>query len=45
MLELLSYFQKDADFIGIGRGLIADPEWVNKVQFGKEDTIRKCIFM
>lgn len=33
----------EADFIGIGRGLIADPEWVNKVQFGKEDTIRKCI--
>lgn len=32
-----------ADFIGIGRGLIADPEWVNKVRFGKEDTIRKCI--
>ncbi|MGL6200158.1 MAG: FAD-dependent oxidoreductase [Lachnospiraceae bacterium] len=32
-----------ADFIGIGRGLIADPEWVNKVSFGKEDTIRKCI--
>lgn len=33
----------EADFIGIGRGLIADPEWVNKVQFGKEDMIRKCI--
>ena len=24
----------DADFIGMGRGLIADPEWVNKVEFG-----------
>lgn len=23
----------EADFIGIGRGLIADPEWVNKVQY------------
>ena len=22
----------DADFIGMGRGLIADPEWVNKVE-------------
>lgn len=32
-----------ADFIGIGRGLIADPNWVNKVQFGQEETIRKCI--
>ena len=25
----------DADLIGMGRGLIADPDWVNKVQFGK----------
>lgn len=33
----------DADFIGMGRGLIADPDWVNKVEFGKEDTLRKCI--
>jgi 2,4-dienoyl-CoA reductase-like NADH-dependent reductase (Old Yellow Enzyme family)/thioredoxin reductase len=33
----------DADFIGMGRGLIADPEWVNKVQFGHECDIRKCI--
>ena len=33
----------DADFIGIGRGLIADPDWVNKVEFGCEDDIRKCI--
>lgn len=33
----------EADFIGIGRGLIADPNWVNKVEFGQEDTIRKCI--
>ena len=33
----------DADLIGIGRGLIADPNWVNKVQFGAEDEIRKCI--
>lgn len=33
----------DADLIGMGRGLIADPDWVNKVQFGKEDDLRKCI--
>ncbi|MCC0650251.1 FAD-dependent oxidoreductase [Clostridioides sp. ZZV15-6598] len=33
----------DADFIGMGRGLIADPNWVEKVKNGKEDSIRKCI--
>lgn len=33
----------DADIIGMGRGLIADPEWVNKVQFGDVRDIRKCI--
>lgn len=33
----------DADLIGIGRGLIADPEWVNKVDFGNVCDIRKCI--
>lgn len=33
----------DADFIGMGRGLIADPNWVNKVEFGEEESIRKCI--
>ncbi len=33
----------DADLIGMGRGLIADPEWVNKVQFGDIRDIRKCI--
>lgn len=32
-----------ADLIGMGRGLIADPNWVNKVKSGKEDTLRKCI--
>ena len=35
--------QGDADLIGMGRGLIADPEWVNKVEFGDECDIRKCI--
>ena len=33
----------DADFIGMGRGLIAEPEWVNKVEFGHECDLRKCI--
>lgn len=33
----------DADLIGMGRGLIADPDWVNKVEWGHEDDIRKCI--
>ncbi|MGN0410708.1 MAG: FAD-dependent oxidoreductase [Candidatus Fimousia sp.] len=32
-----------ADCIGIGRGLIADPDWVTKVQFGDEADVRKCI--
>lgn len=33
----------DADLIGMGRGLIADPAWVNKVATGAECDIRKCI--
>lgn len=33
----------DADLIGIGRGLIADPDWVNKVAYGEVEDIRKCI--
>ena len=33
----------DADLIGMGRGLIADPDWVNKVDFGDIEDIRKCI--
>ncbi len=33
----------DTDLIGMGRGLIADPNWVNKVASGEEDMIRKCI--
>lgn len=32
-----------ADFVAIGRGLIADPEWVHKTKEGREDEIRKCI--
>jgi 2-enoate reductase len=32
-----------ADFIAIGRGLLSEPEWVNKVQSGKADEIIPCI--
>lgn len=32
-----------ADFIGLGRQMIADPNWPNKIKYGKEDEIRKCI--
>jgi 2,4-dienoyl-CoA reductase-like NADH-dependent reductase (Old Yellow Enzyme family)/thioredoxin reductase len=31
------------DFIEIGRGGIADPEWCNKAQSGQSDSIRRCI--
>jgi len=31
------------DFIGIGRGLIADPDWPRKVANGRIKEIRKCI--
>lgn len=32
-----------ADIIGMGRGLIAEPYWAEKVLSGKEDSLRKCI--
>ncbi len=32
-----------ADIVALGRTLIADPDWPNKVMLGKENTIRKCI--
>ena len=32
-----------ADFIGLGRALLADPEWVNKVSDGRVAEIRPCI--
>ena len=32
-----------ADFIGIGRGLLADPEWVAKARAGDAGRIRPCI--
>ena len=31
------------DMIGMGRGLFADPDWVNKLAEGREDEIRLCI--
>ncbi|GHU29323.1 2,4-dienoyl-CoA reductase [Betaproteobacteria bacterium] len=33
-----------ADLIGMGRALIADPQWVNKVQKGCTEEIRPCIY-
>jgi len=31
------------DFVGVAGGHLADPEWCNKAQAGKAETIRKCI--
>ena len=31
------------DMIGMGRGLLADPEWVKKAEEGREDEIRRCM--
>jgi 2,4-dienoyl-CoA reductase-like NADH-dependent reductase (Old Yellow Enzyme family)/thioredoxin reductase len=31
------------DFVALGRALIADPEWGNKVSEGREDEIRPCL--
>ncbi|MGI6020950.1 MAG: FAD-dependent oxidoreductase [Lachnospiraceae bacterium] len=33
----------DVDIVGMGRGLIAEPNWVKKVHDGQEDILRKCI--
>ncbi len=33
----------DADLIAMGRGLIAEPYWVNKVENGQEHLLRRCI--
>lgn len=33
----------DADYVGIGRGLIADPAWVDKLATGRRLDIRPCI--
>jgi len=32
-----------ADFIGVGRALVADPEWTNKARTGRADEIRPCL--
>ena len=32
-----------ADFIAIGRGLLSEPEWVNKLQSGKTDELVPCL--
>lgn len=31
------------DFVSLGRPLIADPQWVEKVEQGREDSIKRCI--
>jgi len=35
--------RNDADFVAIGRPLLADVEWVEKAQSGREKEIRHCI--
>lgn len=32
-----------SDFVGVSRGQMADPEWVNKTKAGREVLIRKCM--
>jgi 2-enoate reductase len=32
-----------ADFIGLGRPLLADPDWPNKVKAGRLDDLRPCL--
>lgn len=32
-----------ADLVGVARGLIADPDFVNKAKLGKSDEIRRCV--
>lgn len=31
------------DYVAVGRGHLADPEWVNKAKTGREQEINKCI--
>lgn len=31
------------DMVSLGRPLLADPHWVEKVQEGREDTIKRCV--
>ncbi|MGX8701899.1 oxidoreductase [Caproiciproducens sp.] len=39
--EILS--EGRCDMIGMGRGLLAEPEWVNKLAEGREDEMHNCI--
>jgi len=32
-----------SDFVGVGRGHVADPEWVNKARQGRECELHKCL--
>ncbi len=36
--------QGKADFIALGRSLLADPEWANKAKEGRTEDIRHCIY-
>lgn len=42
MAEQILTSQK-ADMVGIGRGLLADPDWVKKAEAGRSCEIRHCI--
>jgi 2,4-dienoyl-CoA reductase-like NADH-dependent reductase (Old Yellow Enzyme family) len=35
--------QKKVDVVSLSRGLLADPQWPNKVREGRIDEIQKCI--
>jgi len=35
--------KRRADFVAVGRGFVADPEWANKARNGRGRHIRKCI--
>jgi NADPH-dependent 2,4-dienoyl-CoA reductase/sulfur reductase-like enzyme len=35
--------EEKADFVALGRTLIADPHWAKKAKEGREEDIRKCI--
>lgn len=35
--------EEKADFIALGRALLADPEWPNKVKEGRVEDIRPCV--
>ncbi|MCI4127159.1 NADH-dependent flavin oxidoreductase [Bacillus haynesii] len=41
--DALQALETGADLIGIGRGLLIDPEWLQKVQAGKEDDIQTTL--